>query len=49
MVCDQAEDRTLQLSLGLFGAPAGQDERPRESPVGDGREDADRDESGRDR
>ena len=29
MVYDNARDRTLLLSLGLFGAPAGQAERDR--------------------
>jgi hypothetical protein len=29
MSCDRARERTLQLSRGLFGAPAGQAERDR--------------------
>ena len=29
MTCDRAVDRTLLLSLGLFGAPASQAERDR--------------------
>ena len=29
MTCDRARERTLLLSLGLFGAPAGQAERDR--------------------
>lgn len=31
MACDRAPDRTLLLSLGLFGAPATQAERDREA------------------
>jgi hypothetical protein len=31
MACDPARDRALLLSLGLFGAPAGQAERDREA------------------
>ncbi len=49
MMCDRACDRTLLLSLGLFGAPAGRDERARETPAGDGPERPDREESGRPR
>jgi hypothetical protein len=29
MACDRARERALLLSLGLFGAPAGQAERDR--------------------
>jgi len=29
MICDRGQERALQLSLGLFGAPAGQAERDR--------------------
>jgi hypothetical protein len=29
MACDRARERVLRLSLGLFGAPAGQAERDR--------------------
>jgi hypothetical protein len=31
MACERAHDRALLLSLGLFGAPAGQVERGREA------------------
>ena len=31
MACDRAEDRTLLLSLGLFGVPAGREQRDRET------------------
>ena len=34
---DRAEDRTLLLSLGLFGAPAGQAERDREAKAAERR------------
>lgn len=29
MTCDRGQERALQLSLGLFGAPASQAERDR--------------------
>jgi hypothetical protein len=35
MACDRAEDRTLLLSLGLFGIPTGREERARELPGSD--------------
>jgi hypothetical protein len=37
MVCERAADRTLLLSLGLFGAPAGQMERDREAQAAEKR------------
>lgn len=33
MACDRARDRALLLSLGLFGAPAGQAQRDREARI----------------
>lgn len=47
MTCDRAEDRTLLLSLGLFGVPAGPAERAREAPASDERERSDREDGRR--
>jgi hypothetical protein len=49
MTCDRAGERTLLLSLGLFGAPAGPVERDREAPVIDERERSDREDGDRTR
>ncbi|HYD13304.1 MAG TPA: hypothetical protein VEC11_10700 [Allosphingosinicella sp.] len=46
MACDRAEDRTLLLSLGLFGVPAGRDQRDREPQAADEGDRAESDESG---
>ena len=46
MVCDRAEDRTLLLSLGLFGIPARRDEQVRDTAAADESERPDRVESG---
>jgi hypothetical protein len=49
MACDRAEDRTLLLSLGLFGAPAaGETERDREALVAEARDQAGPDPAKRD-
>jgi len=47
MTCDRAEDRTLLLSLGLFGAPAGPAERARDEAATDERERPEREDGGR--
>lgn len=49
MTCDRAEDRTLLLSLGLFGAPGGQGAPAREIPTINERERAAHEDGGRTR
>lgn len=49
MTCDRAEDRTLLLSLGLFGVPAGRGERACEMQARDERERAGPEDNGRTR
>ena len=40
MACERDRDRTLLLSLGLFGAPAAQAERDRAAEAGETRDEA---------
>jgi len=38
MACDQARERALLLSLGLFGAPSGRDARDRDRRAAEARD-----------